>query len=99
MDNVKLPIKKYCTILKLFVSRFYLGNNQVPNNITIVTDVLSNNILDPKFYENKIDKRSHKIHATIMKNIRTAQLTFIRKMQHAIFFIEKRHIELYFPKI
>ena len=43
---------KYGTLLKLFVSRFSFGGGHYPNNITTVTDVLSNHRLDPKVYEN-----------------------------------------------
>ena len=52
--------KKYGTLLKGFLSQFDLGNDQYPNTIATEAYVLSNYRLDPKFYENNIDKRSCK---------------------------------------
>ena len=49
---------KYGTIIKGFVSQFSFGNNQYLMTTTPAADVLSNHRLDPKFYENKRDKRS-----------------------------------------
>ena len=37
--------------------QFYLVNDQYPKTIKTSTYVLSNNILEPKFYENNTDKR------------------------------------------
>ena len=49
---------KYDTLLKLFVSQFSLKNDQYPKTSTTETDVLSNHILNTKFYNNKREKHS-----------------------------------------
>ena len=42
---------KYGTLIKGFLSQFYLGDNQFQNTIITATYVLPNHILDPKLYE------------------------------------------------
>ena len=49
---------KYGELRKVFAPQFYLGNDQLPKTIIKETNEISNNILDPKFYENNREKRS-----------------------------------------
>ena len=47
---------KHVSLLYGFLSLFSLVYDQYPNTITTATDILLNNSLEPKLYENKRDK-------------------------------------------